>query len=49
MVEGDTLFFRKPEMATVTVNGTPAYNASVGTLGTQVAIQIRRALKPGQP
>ena len=48
MAPGDTLFFRKPDMATVTVNKVPAYYATVGTLGTQAAVQIRRALKPGQ-
>jgi flagellar motor switch protein FliM len=35
-------------MATVTVNKVPGYHATVGTLGTQAAVQIRRALKPGQ-
>lgn len=35
-------------MATLTVNKVPAYHATVGTLGTQTAVQIRRALKPGQ-
>lgn len=48
MAPGDTLFFRKPDLATVTVNRVPAYHATVGTLGTQVALQIHRAIKPGQ-
>ncbi len=48
LAPGDTFFFRKPDMATVSVNKVPAYHATVGTLGTQAAVQIRRALKPGQ-
>ncbi len=48
MAPGDTFFFRKPDTATVTVNKVPAYHATVGALGTQTAVQIRRALKPGQ-
>lgn len=48
LAPGDTFFFRKPDMATVTVNKVPGYHATVGTLGTQAAVQIRRALKPGQ-
>jgi flagellar motor switch protein FliM len=48
MAPGDTFFFRKPDMATVLVNKVPAYHATVGVLGTQTAIQVRRALKPGQ-
>ncbi len=48
LAPGDTFFFRKPDMATLTVNKVPAYHATVGTLGTQTAVQIRRALKPGQ-
>jgi len=48
MAPGDTLFFRKPDLATVTINKVPAYHAAVGVLGTQTAVQIRRALKPGQ-
>ena len=48
LAPGDTFFFRKPDLATISVNKVPAYHATVGALGTQTAVQIRRALKPGQ-
>jgi hypothetical protein len=46
MKEGDVLFFKKPELARLNVNGLPAFDVQVGTLGTQVAVQIERAYVP---
>jgi flagellar motor switch protein FliM len=38
--EGDILSFDPPEMAEVTVNGFPLYEAQVGIKGSKVAIKI---------
>ncbi|MCX7264488.1 MAG: FliM/FliN family flagellar motor switch protein [Burkholderiales bacterium] len=47
MQEGDILFFKKPEHARLLVNGLPAFDAQVGILGAQTAVQIERACIPG--
>jgi len=47
MREGDVLFFKKPELARMMVNGLPAFDVQVGALGAQVAVQIERAYIPG--
>ena len=47
MREGDVLFFKKPELARMMVNGLPAFDVQVGALGAQVAVQIERAYVPG--
>ena len=47
MKEGDVLFFKKPEMALLQVNGLPAFDVQVGTVGAQTAVQIERACIPG--
>ena len=47
MQEGDILFFKKPEHARLLVNGLPAFDALVGILGAQTAVQIERACIPG--
>ena len=47
LTEGQTLYFRKPEFSTMYINGTPAYAATVGAMGTQTAIQIQRVLTKG--
>ncbi len=47
MKEGDVLFFKKPEMALLQVNGLPAFDVQVGTVGVQTAVQIERACIPG--
>ena len=41
--EGDVLYFKKPELARLMVNGLPAFDVQVGTLGAQTAVQIERA------
>ena len=47
MKEGDVLFFKKPELARLLVNGLPAFDVQVGTIGAQTAVQIERACIPG--
>ena len=47
MKEGDVLFFKKPELALLQVNGLPAFDVQVGTMGAQTAVQIERACIPG--
>ena len=47
MREGDVLFFKKPELARMMVNGLPAFDVQVGALGAQVAGQVERAYVPG--
>lgn len=44
--EGDILFFKKPDLARLTVNGLPAFDVHMGTLGVQTAVQIERACMP---
>ena len=46
MQVGDLLYFKKPENAKLLINGIPAFEAQVGTLGTQTAVQIERAIIP---
>jgi flagellar motor switch protein FliM len=46
MREGDVLFFKKPELARMMVNGLPAFDVQVGALGAQVAVQVERAYVP---
>jgi len=46
MQAGDLLYFKKPDHAKLLINGIPAFEAQVGTLGTQTAIQIERAIIP---
>ena len=41
--EGDVLFFKKFELARLMVNGLPAFEVQVGTMGAQTAVQIERA------
>ena len=43
---GDVLPFRHAENALAVVNDTPAFEVSVGTIGTQMAVQILSALTP---
>ncbi len=47
MREGNVLFFKKPELARMMVNGLPAFDVQVGALGAQVAVQVERAYIPG--
>ena len=44
---GDILYFKKPELASLQPNGIPAFEVHVGTLGAQTAVQIERAVAPG--
>jgi flagellar motor switch protein FliM len=47
MKQGDVLFFKKPELAKLLVNGLPAFDVQVGTIGAQTAVQVERACIPG--
>jgi len=47
MQPGDILYFKKPEFAVLQPQGIPAFEVQVGTLGAQTAVQIQRALAPG--
>jgi flagellar motor switch protein FliM len=47
MQAGDILHFKKPEFASLQPNGIPAFEVHVGTLGAQTAVQIERAVAPG--
>jgi flagellar motor switch protein FliM len=47
MHPGDILYFKKPEFAVLQPQGIPAFEVQVGTLGAQTAVQIQRALAPG--
>jgi len=45
---GDIFYFKKPELASFQPNGIPAFEVHVGTLGGQTAVQVERAVSPGQ-
>jgi flagellar motor switch protein FliM len=47
--EGDLLFFKKPELATMLIGGLPAFEVQVGMSGPQVAIRIEKATSPETP
>ena len=47
MQVGDILHFRKPDLASMQVNGIHAFDVQVGSIGTQTAVQIDRAVVPG--
>ena len=47
MQAGDILYFKKPEFSILEANEIPAFEVQVGTLGAQVAVQIERAVVPG--
>ena len=47
MQPGDILYFKKPDFAVLQPNGIPAFEVQVGTLGAQTAVQIQRAVIPG--
>jgi flagellar motor switch protein FliM len=44
--EGDLLFFKKPELATMLIGGLPAFEVQVGMSGPQVAVRIEKATSP---
>ena len=44
--EGDLLFFKKPELATMIIGGLPAFECQVGMSGPNVAVRIERATSP---
>jgi flagellar motor switch protein FliM len=44
--EGDLLFFKKPELATVYIGDLPAFECQVGMAGPNVAIRIEKSLSP---
>lgn len=44
--EGDLLFFKKPELATVFIGGLPAFDCQVGMSGPNVAIRIEKSIDP---
>ena len=47
MQVGDILYFKKPDLASLQVNGLHAFGVHVGTLGMQTAVQIEQAVVPG--
>ena len=44
--EGDLLFFKKPELATIYIGDLPAFECQVGMAGPNVAIRIEKSLDP---
>ncbi len=44
--EGDLLFFKKPELATMLIGGLPAFECQVGMAGPNVAVRIEKATSP---
>jgi flagellar motor switch protein FliM len=40
------LFFKKPDNAKLLINGIAAFEAQVGTMGTQTAVLIERPIIP---
>jgi flagellar motor switch protein FliM len=46
MKEGDLLFFKKPELATMMIGGLPAFECQVGMSGPNVAVRIEQATSP---
>jgi flagellar motor switch protein FliM len=44
--EGDLLFFKKPELATMMIGGLPAFECQVGMSGPNVAVRVERATNP---
>ncbi|MGB4347875.1 MAG: FliM/FliN family flagellar motor switch protein [Burkholderiaceae bacterium] len=44
--EGDLLFFNKPELAGVFIDGIPAFEGQVGMTGPNVAIRIEKPTSP---
>jgi flagellar motor switch protein FliM len=46
MQTGDVLFFKKPDSAKLLINGIAAFEAQVGTMGTQTAVLIERPIIP---
>ena len=44
--EGDLLFFKKPELATIYIGDLPAFECQVGMAGPNVAIRIENSLDP---
>lgn len=46
---GEILYFNKPDLARVLVNGISCFEAMVGTSGPKVAVRIEKALAPPDP
>ena len=46
MQAGDVLYFKKPDSAKLLINGIAAFEAQVGTMGTQAAVLIERPVNP---
>jgi flagellar motor switch protein FliM len=44
--EGDLLFFKKPELATLYIGGLPAFECQVGMAGPNVAVRIENSISP---
>ncbi len=44
--EGDLLFFKKPDFATIYIGGLPAFECNVGMSGPQVAVRIEKSTTP---
>jgi flagellar motor switch protein FliM len=44
--EGDLLFFNKPELASIEIDGIPAFQGQVGMTGPNVAVRIEKSTSP---
>jgi flagellar motor switch protein FliM len=46
MQVGNVLYFKKPDSAKLLINGIPAFEAQVGSMGTQAAVLVERPIIP---
>jgi flagellar motor switch protein FliM len=46
MQPGDVLYFKKGDFARGLIEDTPVFDLEVGTMGSQIAAKVVRALKP---
>ena len=46
LAPGDVLYFKKPEFARVMINEVPAFEAQIGTSGSDMAICIEKLIDP---
>jgi flagellar motor switch protein FliM len=48
MQEGDLLYFKKPDMARISVNDVPIFDGQVGSLGVQTAVRMEQPIRMQQ-
>jgi flagellar motor switch protein FliM len=46
LTEGDLLYFKKPDQATVYINDIPTFKADVGSQGPNSAVKIKEFINP---